>query len=206
MLCADFYHYDFTNGFDRMVPLIPAFVSIYLVCYAFWAANYIMIARISKEHMYRFLVGDYLSRIICGLFFVLLPTTLVRPEVVGTDIWSNLLKIVYTVDQSANLFPSIHCLVSWFCYIGIRRQKSVPKWYQRFSAIFAILVCASTQFTKQHYIIDVIGGLVLAEVCYQIGLRTKIYEKVCNFWTRINHLVGLEGGKEDKGKVVETKG
>ena len=91
------------------------------------------------------------------------PTTLARPEITGTGIWDQMLNLVYTVDPSANLFPSIHCLVSWFCYVGIRGQKKVPLWYQRFSCVFAVLVCISTQVTKQHYIIDLIGGILLGK-------------------------------------------
>ena len=87
VLCKGLYHHDFTTAFDRMVPVIPEFTSIYLICYVFWVVNYIMTARISREHMYRFLTADYLSRIICGIFFVFLPTTLVRPEITGTGFW-----------------------------------------------------------------------------------------------------------------------
>ena len=122
ILCRDLKHYDFTTAFDRAVPLIPGFTSIYLICYLFWAVNYIMIGRIGKEHLYRFLVGDFLSRIICGIFFVMVPTTLARPEITETGIWDQMLNLVYTIDPSANLFPSIHCLVSWFCFVGIRGQ------------------------------------------------------------------------------------
>ena len=122
------------------------------------------------------MTADYLSRIVCGIFFVFLPTTLVRPEITGTGFWDQALRFVYSIDQSANLFPSIHCLVSWFCYIGIRHQKKIPVWYQRFSLVFAILVCISTQVTKQHYIIDVFGGIILSEVCYLIGRKTNLYQ------------------------------
>ena len=87
VLCKGLYHHDFTTAFDRMVPVIPEFTSIYLICYVFWVVNYIMTARISREHMYRFLTADYLSRIVCGIFFVFLPTTLVRPEITGTGFW-----------------------------------------------------------------------------------------------------------------------
>ena len=60
VLCKGLYHHDFTTAFDRMVPVIPEFTSIYLICYVFWVVNYIMSARISREHMYRFLTADYL--------------------------------------------------------------------------------------------------------------------------------------------------
>lgn len=31
--------------------------------------------------------------------------------------------------------PSIHCLVSWFCYIGIRGRSNIPKAYRGFHAV-----------------------------------------------------------------------
>lgn len=206
VLCKDFYHHDFTTAFDKMVPLIPEFTSIYLICYLFWAANYILIARIGKEHMYRFLTGDFLSRLICGVFFIFLPTTLIRPEVTGTGFWDQVLKLVYTIDQSANLFPSIHCLVSWFCYIGIRKQKQIPRWYRAFSMIFAILVCVSTQVTKQHYIIDVFGGILLGELCYKIGQQTEWYQKLWKVFTKVNQFFGLEKHKDELKELSEIKG
>ena len=125
VLCKGLYHHDFTTAFDRMVPVIPEFTSIYLICYVFWVVNYIMTARISREHMYRFLTADYLSRIVCGIFFVFLPTTLVRPEITGTGFWDQALRFVYSIDQSANLFPSIHLFgKSGFVILGsgIRRR------------------------------------------------------------------------------------
>lgn len=162
-------HYNLTTSLDRMIPLIPAFSIIYLGCYLFWVVNYIMIVRVSKSHCYRFALADLMSRVICGFFFLVVPTTNVRPHLQSTDIFAFLLKMVYVTDAPTRLFPSIHCLVSWFCYIGIRSQKTIPKWYQTVSLIFAILVCVSTQVTKQHYVIDVLGGIAIAEFCYWIS-------------------------------------
>ena len=186
VLCKGLYHHDFTTAFDRMVPVLPEFTSIYLICYVFWVVNYIMTARISREHMYRFLTADYLSRIVCGILFVFLPTTLVRPEITGTGFWDQALRFVYSIDQSANLFPSIHCLVSWFCYTGIRGRKEVPAWYRAFSCIFALLVVLSTQFTKQHYIADAIAGVLLAEVLSLLTRRVSWYRAPKLIFTWVN--------------------
>lgn len=176
------YHYDYTNGFDRMVPLIPSFVLIYFVCYVFWIVNYILVGRVGHEHCMRFVFADITSRVICAVFFILIPTTNIRPEIVGSGFCEDLMRHLYIIDAPENLFPSIHCLVSWFCYIGIRKQKSVPRWYRIFSCIFALLVCVSTQVTKQHYIIDVFGGIIIAEVTYYIGQHTQLYRKLGRFF------------------------
>ena len=82
---------------------------------------------------------------------------------------------LYSVDAADNLFPSIHCLVSWFCYIGIRGRKEIPVWYQRTSLGIAVLVFISTLLTKQHVLIDVAGGVLLGSVCFQIGKKTRLY-------------------------------
>lgn len=168
-LTEQWKHYDLTLPFDRMVPIIPAFSVIYIGCYIFWIVNYIMITRVSKEHCYRFIMADIMSRVVCAFFYIILPTTNVRPVLHGTDIFTSMLQWIYQMDAPTRLFPSLHCLVSWFCYVGIRGRKEIPKWYQRFSLIFAILVCVSTQVTKQHYIVDVFGGIAVAEFCYWVS-------------------------------------
>lgn len=172
------HHYDFTTKLDNRIPFIKEWVVIYLVCYVFWAFNYILITREGEDKWFRFAFADILSRLICGIFFIILPTTNIRPVVPGNDIFSRLMRFVYYMDRPSNLFPSIHCLVSWFCFVGIRNSKKFPLWYKVFSCIFAILVCFSTQFTKQHYLIDVAGGILIAELCFYIACHTQIYLRI----------------------------
>lgn len=185
-LCKDLYHYDFTLPIDRAVPLIPGWVWIYVICYIFWIVNYIIVGHFDKESLYKFVAADMSSRVVCLLFFVLLPTTNVRPELVGDSMSVQILAFVYKADLPVNLFPSIHCLVSWFCYIGIRNRKEIPVWYRGFSCIFAIAVMFSTQFTKQHYIIDIFGAVALAEIAYYLSCRFKYYEFLKKVFEKIN--------------------
>ena len=96
---------------------------------------------------------------------------------IDTDggLWNQAALWLYSIDAADNLFPSIHCLVSWFCYLGIRGRKEIPVWYQRVSMVIAVLVFASTLLTKQHVIVDVAGGILLAELCFFIGRKTQLY-------------------------------
>lgn len=189
LLMKNAKHYDLSTKFDKSLPFVKEWIYIYLICFAFWAVNYIMISRTEREHWYKFATGDYLSRLICGVFFILLPTTNVRPEITRNGLSSILMRFVYTADPASNLFPSIHCLVSWMCFIGIRKQKHIPVWYKVFSAVFAVLVFASTQFTKQHYIIDVFAGAAIAELSYFIGTHTNFYKKIWRFFDKVNNVV-----------------
>ena len=36
-------------------------------------------------------------------------------------------------------------------------------WYKAFSGVFAVLVCASTVLVKQHVLLDIPAGILLAE-------------------------------------------
>lgn len=194
IICADWKHYDFTTALDQMVPLVPEWMYIYFGCYLFWVVNYIMVARIHKDELdefYRFVTTDMMSRIVCGIFFFLMPTTNIRPEVVGDTFADTLLRFLYSVDQPTNLFPSIHCLVSWMCYIGIRGNKKVPRWYRGFSCVFALLVVISTQTTKQHYIADAIAGLLIAEGLFSLNKRINAYKYVRRFFDRIHLKLGF---------------
>lgn len=206
-ITKDWHKYDFTTSFDQKVPVIPWFVYIYLGCYLFWIANYILVGRLDKEHFYRFVTSDMLSRLVCGVFFLVIPTTNIRPEITGNALSEILMRFLYHVDAPANLFPSIHCLVSWFCYIGIRGRKEIPAWYRGFSCVFAIAVMISTQVTKQHYFIDVIGGVALAEIVYFISGHCSLYQYVMKFYdfihAKIKQLLLKEQtiGKQEKNNI-----
>ena len=192
VLCADWKHYDLTTPFDRAVPLVPGWMYIYFGCYLFWIVNYILVARIhrdNREFFFRFVATDMLSRLVCAVFYIGFPTTNVRPVVAGEGFSFWLLHFLYGIDQPTNLFPSIHCLVSWLCFVGIRKSDKVPLWYKVFSCVFALLVVASTQFTKQHYIADAVAGIALAEILFFICSHAPLYRPVQRFFEFVNRKI-----------------
>lgn len=187
-LMANAFHTDMTTAFDRMIPVVPAWIFIYCSFFLFWFGNFIYIAKLGKEHWYRFMAADLLTRAICAAIFILLPTTNVRPDIVGQDVASKLLRYVYMTDPPTDLFPSIHCLVSWLCFIGLRGNPKVPKWYRRFSCVFALLICASTLFVRQHVIADVVSGIAIAEICYAVSQHTNLYRPLLNGFNKLERL------------------
>ena len=165
-------HVDLTNGFDRMVPFVPWTIVIYWGCYIFWIVNYILGCRQEKETAFRFLGADLIAKLVCLVCFIVFPTTNVRPVIEGDSVWELLMKLLYEVDAADNLFPSIHCLTSWFCFIAVRENKNIGKWYKWVSVLLALSICVSTLTTKQHVWPDVIAGVLLAEGSYLFVKRT----------------------------------
>ena len=176
-------HHDITTALDRRIPLVSWTVLIYFGCYAVWGINYYLCAMQEKPARDRFFCADTLSRLVCFLIFLVFPTTTVRPEITEGGVWGALMKLLYFIDSADNLFPSIHCLISWFCWIGVRKRKEIPAWYRHFSFIAALAVCVSTVTTKQHVLVDIFGGVLLAEISYYIAGLSRLSETYGRFIT-----------------------
>ena len=186
MIAGGWYHHNIETAVDRSLPFVSA-VSDHL----FWMLSFLGrqlhsdCQAGSTQCVPGFFTGDFISRCICLGFFLLYPTTNTRPVITDGGLWNQLALWLYSIDAADNLFPSIHCLVSWFCYLGIRGKKEIPVWYQRVSAVLAILVFVSTLLTKQHVLVDVAGGILLAELCFCIGRNTNLYKIYERFGSRI---------------------
>lgn len=186
LIAEEWHHYDMTTSIDKMIPFLPWTVAIYFGCYIFWGINYYMCSMQEEHKRNRFFTADALAKVICFVIFIAIPTTNIRPEITDTGIWGFLMNFLYQVDSADNLFPSIHCLVSWLCWVGVRKETSVPKVYRIFSLLMAVAVCISTLTTYQHVIVDVIGGVLLAELAYYladskiVGIYTKFINSIVN--------------------------
>ena len=111
-----------------MTPVVPSFIIIYFGCYISWVIFYIMSVRTDKMQCAKFIAFDLMTRTVCGIIFIILPTCNIRPEIYGDDIFSKALEYLYSIDAADNLFPSIHCLVSWNCFVG-HTQFDKKIWY-----------------------------------------------------------------------------
>ena len=84
-------------------------------------------------------------------------------------------------------------MASWFCCIGLRKCENVPKWYQNLSEIIAVLVFISTLALRQHVLVDVFSGILVAEVTWQISRRTngyRIYQRIIeNMSDWLQHII-----------------
>lgn len=162
------YHYQFSTALDRAIPLIPWTVCIYFGCYAFWALHYCLCAAVPLRAR-RFFTADFIAKGVCFVFFVGLPTTMARPAVQGLNVWESLVRALYILDAPVNLFPSIHCLNSWLCWASARDIPAFSRGYKAFALCAAVAVCVSTLTLRQHVLLDVAGGILLAEVCWRLA-------------------------------------
>lgn len=167
-------HTDMTAEIDTLIPFLPWTVAIYFGTFAFWIVSFYFIIRMDRPDADRFFCAQHITYIVTLIIFLLLPTTNIRPEITGNTIWDGLMRFLYSSDPPDGLFPSLHCIVSWLCWLGLRKNKKLPLACRLLTLFIAISICVSTLTTKQHVIADAIGGILLSEVCYIIAGSSRV--------------------------------
>ena len=160
------FHYDLTLPADSAIPFLPWTITVYFGCFVFWLFLYGLVSRLPHQMADRFFCANLLAKAVCLLFFLLLPTSCTRPELGGGTLWIAAMRILYAIDAPDNLFPSLHCVIAWLCWVGIRRNRQVPLSCRSFALLMAVAVCLSTLTTRQHVLPDIAGGILLSEICY----------------------------------------
>ncbi len=172
---------------DDRIPLIPFFVLFYAMAYVQWIVNLFVIVRENDDKMlYNYFSSDLVGKIVCAILFIAIPTTMVQPVFESTDLWTFHLNLVYALDEPVNLFPSMHCFESYICARVALQSKKSSKFYKVFSVVLALLVFASTVFTKQHILIDIPAGIILAELSVFIISRGWLPEVMARLFSSLD--------------------
>ena len=154
---------------DRLLPLAPIGALIYGALYAFLIVLPVFV--VQQNEMIRRTVWAYLTVWSAAYTcFLLYPTIAPRPDKVTGDgfaVWG--LQFLYDADPPYNCFPSIHVAHSFVSALACHR---VHRTVGLAAMSCASLVAIATLLTKQHYIADVIGGIVLAVAAHAVWLRS----------------------------------
>ena len=169
LLTRNAYRYDITLEIDGRIPLVTWMIIIYFAAFAYWALNYILSTVYDTSGTDRFIRSHFIGETICFFIFTFFPTVMTRPEITGSSIFDRLVAFTYWIDSPINVFPSIHCFASTLCFIGVRKNPHIPRWYKFFSFFMTAAICISTVTVKQHVFLDVIAGIALAEISYLLS-------------------------------------
>ena len=154
---------------DSKIPFLKEFVIAYYFWFIYMAIVFLYLGFKSKRDFYKMELFLSLGMVISFIIFILYPNAqFPRPNVPGKDIFSWLVNFIYSHDGTNNVFPSIHVCNAIGVHLALincdkLKSKTLLK---SFSFIVALLICLSTVFIKQHSIIDVVGGVILAGIIY----------------------------------------
>ncbi len=178
-----------SSKFDEMIPFCEFFIIPYFLWFIYMAYGITYII-FREKGMEFYLLASTLSFgmtlfIIISFFWpnhiAIRPTDFPRE-----NIFTDLVRYLYTIDTPTNVFPSIHVFNSIEVHLALCRtdhyRRHKPLIY--ISALFTTLIVLSTMFLKQHTVIDVIAGIVLVIVLYPFvyGRWDKYVRRFWNFF------------------------
>lgn len=166
-------HFDISLPIDHAIPLISAFILIYIASYFQWIIGYYMVVNESKEVCYRVFSSLIITKLISMVIFIAMPTIMTRAEVLPQNIFGKLIEVIYFFDTPTNLFPSFHCLECWVLFRTASMLKKQGKWVKPVWFIFAIMVFCSILFVRQHLVLDIIGAILVVELGFFIGRKVR---------------------------------
>jgi len=179
---------------DNYIPFVKVMVIPYLFWYVYIIAALIYFGLTSKEDFYKLSTFMFVGMTICFFIYIIFPNGQnLRPYISGNDVFSNLIRHIYTTDTPTNSAPSMHVLDSIAVHSAIISCEKLKnrKWIRFSSLITMLFIIASTVMIKQHSIIDVVYGIILSLVIFCVIYKGYIieyinYKKPAYIRTRIN--------------------
>jgi membrane-associated phospholipid phosphatase len=153
---------------DQYVPFWPIWGVPYVLSIIWWGVAALWAYLKMEDSLYVAFITGWISACLIGYaIFIFYPNYMVRPQVTGTGWAEELIRFIYANDRTYNAFPSQHLWDTVIITLIWSRWK--PKWRWLLWSL-TLIVAMSTLFTGQHWIMDVIGGTLLAVGGYFIGL------------------------------------
>ncbi|MBD3919994.1 phosphatase PAP2 family protein [Paenibacillus sp. PR3] len=177
--------YSLVTDLDRITPFVSSFVIPYVLWYPFIAVVLIGLAFKDRAAYYRTLFALCSGLIVAYFVYYIFQTTVPRPEnLPETGLFNRLVWIVYRHDQPFNCFPSIHVLTS---YLMLRGGAGFNRLFRWATTAMSVLIISSTILIKQHVLADVVGGILVGELLFQVA-------GIALVWMQQRRLT-LKGGK-----------
>ncbi|HKL47765.1 MAG TPA: phosphatase PAP2 family protein [Candidatus Izemoplasmatales bacterium] len=193
------YSYIFYN-FNQSVPFLSWTIYPYIIAYPFWFGAYVYISYRSEKNMYIISTIAIIAYTICGIWYFLWQSDVEAWRVTSglfinnnyttprTDLSfsENIVMMIYQSAGPRNALPSMHTISSWIVIIGVRLDERMPKLSKIILWGISLAIIISTQTLKQHYIIDLIVGIFIAEGLFWIVFKTHIYTYFGRLFKSIN--------------------
>jgi predicted protein tyrosine phosphatase/membrane-associated phospholipid phosphatase len=151
-------------AWEKYIPLVPLFVVPYMSIDLFFAAAPFVCSDRCELRTFRRRIA--LSIVLAGICFLLFPLKLgfERPKLDG---WiGSAFGWFFATDMPYNLCPSLHIALRTILADTYARHTRGP--LNVMTATWFSLIGFSTLFTHQHHLVDVVGGFVLAAVCFYL--------------------------------------
>ena len=171
-------NYNLLTDLDKLIPFVPEFIWIYhSIIPVFLFTTVVLIEK--RPVFFTAIASIIFASVTMLLFYAFFPAFYPRDGHTEASISGFLVEVTRNIDGSNNTFPSGHVTFAWLLvfFIGLSNFAQKHKWIQPTYLLWAFLISISTLVLKQHFIIDVFSGVILATLCYLLG-KHLVYERV----------------------------
>jgi membrane-associated phospholipid phosphatase len=156
---------DLATPLDRRIPFVPQLVLVYFSTYLFVIQPFIIL---SEARQFYWMLANFGSiTVIASLIHALVPSKIERNEIVVADgVSGRMINLFQKTCKPYGNFPSMHVALS-VPVVGINFMVAGPT-TGSIILVWAILIALSTLYTKQHYILDVLAGLIGGMLIYSL--------------------------------------
>lgn len=193
---VDYRMHVIRSSLDNLIPFCEYFIVPYVLWFfyiAFTVLWFMFKNKDEKEYL------QLITNLGIGMTVFILVSWIypnghfLRPVVFPRDnIFTDMVRILYQMDTSTNILPSIHVYNSVAAFIGIARCQSLREKPLVIGSTFVltILIICATVCLKQHTIIDVIAAFILNLMVYllvylpadgKIRMKRRQYTAFNNF-------------------------
>ena len=154
---------------DDLIPFCKYAIVPYILWFPWIPFTlFYLLYKAPREDFWRLCIPLFTGMTMTLLFYAIVPNGLaLRPKYVpGTDIFAQLVRMIYRSDTPMNVCPSIHVFNSVTLMLAYYRSAifDAPRrrWMRPAAMVLCVSISLSTILLKQHSVIDVVFGLLLA--------------------------------------------
>jgi membrane-associated phospholipid phosphatase len=154
---------------DNYIPLWAVWAVPYILSIFWWLAALLWICwKMELENLKTVVSAFLIMTPSSYAVYIFFPTYVARPEPVGTGWMVELIRWIYGNDQPYNALPSGHTYNTVIIALILWHWK--PRWRWLWAATVPVVILA-TLFTKQHYFLDPVFGILWAFGAFSLARR-----------------------------------
>ena len=163
-LCPAPAYHTIRCALDDLIPFCEWFLFSYVSWHVslLWMSLYTLAYDIAAFR--RFMWNLILTTAIAIAVYLIWPSQqLLRPDLSALgreNLLTRAVGLIYAVDTNTNVCPSLHCIGGFaILFAALDMPRFRTRGWTVFFVIFALLICASTVFMKQHSAVDFFAAL-----------------------------------------------
>lgn len=150
---------------ELAIPFVPVFVWVYLTLYVLFFLPPFFMAPPRLTALGQQLVS---ATVACGVIFLMLPAQLGFSRSIPDDrFYGSLFANIFSLDLPHNLVPSMHVTFSALILFSLI-DACASRAAKAALAAWLALICLSTLLVHQHHLLDVVSGLMVARLFYNV--------------------------------------